>query len=79
MLVIDAMRHLGPDASASSLRDYIENLRGWHGLYGEYDFRSRDQRGIGKNAVVIDQWDAAKSEFIARSLPGGQPLSRKGL
>ena len=79
MIVIDALRHLGPDASAASLRDYIENLHGWHGLYGEYDFRTKDQRGIGPNAIVIDRWDAAKSEFIAASLPGGQPLGRKRL
>ena len=71
LIVVDALQHLGTEATAQQVRDYILNLHGWSGINGVYDFRDGEQRGIGINAVVIDRWDPANGRFIAVSKPGG--------
>jgi branched-chain amino acid transport system substrate-binding protein len=73
LVVVDALRHLGPAATSTQIRDYIMNLHGWAGTQGMYDFGDREQRGIGLNAVVVDRWDVASDDFIAVSRPGGYP------
>lgn len=64
MLVVDALRKLGPDATAEQVHAYLENLRGWTGVEGTYDFTNHDQRGIGEKAVAIFRWDQAKKDFV---------------
>lgn len=71
MLVVDALRALGPTATADQVRDWMENLHGWVGINGLYDFRDGSQRGIGQNALMLYRWDPAKSDFIVMSRPGG--------
>lgn len=71
MIVVDALRKLGPDATAAQIRGYIEGLRGWTGVEGRYDFTSHDQRGIGESAAAIFRWDAAKKDFVM--VPLGAP------
>lgn len=71
MIVVDAMQHLGPDATAQQTRDYILNLHSWSGINGVYDFRDGEQRGIGLTSIVIDKWDPDRTRFIAVSKPGG--------
>jgi branched-chain amino acid transport system substrate-binding protein len=73
MLIVTALRDLGPDASANQLHDYFEHLHGWAGINGIYDFRDGEQRGIGIESVVIDQWMPKADDFIAVSHPGGLP------
>jgi branched-chain amino acid transport system substrate-binding protein len=73
MIVVDALRHLGPQASPRRLRDYIANLHGWAGIDGIYDFRTGDQRGLGENAALLYTWDPSKKEFIAATKQGGRP------
>ncbi len=63
MLVVDALRHLGGDATATQLRDYIAGLREWWGVSGVYDFRAKPQRGLGAGAAIVDHWDAATGEM----------------
>jgi branched-chain amino acid transport system substrate-binding protein len=70
-IVVDAYRHIGPDATADQLRDYIDNLHGWAGTSGIYDFGDTEQRGLTINALVIDRWDPATSDFVPASKPGG--------
>jgi branched-chain amino acid transport system substrate-binding protein len=72
-IVIDAYRALGPDATAAQLQSYIQQLHGWVGITGVYDFRDGSQRGVGIGAGVIAQWDAAKGDFVAASALGGRP------
>ena len=74
MVVVDAFRKLGTDASAAQLRTYLLNLKGWVGVNGPYDFHAFPQRGIGTSAVTIARWDAAKDAWINVSRPGGVPL-----
>jgi branched-chain amino acid transport system substrate-binding protein len=74
MIVIDALRKLGPNATADQLHTYIENLHGYTGITGTYDFRDGSQRGIGVDATMIMAWDPAKLDFVTVSKPGGNPL-----
>jgi branched-chain amino acid transport system substrate-binding protein len=71
MIVISALRTLGPAATATQIRDYILHLRGWTGVDGTYDFSSGNQRGIGEDAAAVARWDAAKKTWTRVSRPGG--------
>lgn len=71
LIVVDAFRKLGLDASASQLRSFISGLHGWVGINGVYDFRAGTQRGVAQNGVVIICWDPAHKTFVAASRPGG--------
>jgi len=71
MIVVNALRKLGPDASADQIRSYILGLHGWSGVEGVYDFGDREQRGVGQNALFIATWDPGKKDWIALSRPGG--------
>ena len=70
-IVVDAYRHIGPDATADQLRDYIDNLHGWAGTSGVYDFGDPEQRGLTISALVVDRWDPATNDFVPASKPGG--------
>jgi branched-chain amino acid transport system substrate-binding protein len=71
MIVVNALRHFGPDATADQVRSYILGLHGWSGVEGVYDFGDREQRGVGQNALFIATWNPAKKDWIALSRPGG--------
>lgn len=71
MIVISALRSLGPSATAQQLRDHILNLHGWTGVNGIYDFSDGMQRGVTVRAIVIDRWDKTKNAFVPVSRPGG--------
>jgi branched-chain amino acid transport system substrate-binding protein len=71
MIVVSALRKLGTNATATQIRDYIANLRGWAGVDGVYDFRAFPGRGIGENAAEMVRWDPSKDNWVRASLPGG--------
>lgn len=73
MVAMEAVRRLGVHATALQIRDYIENLHGWLGINGAYDFGDAEHRGIGTESVVIFRWDPAHEDFVAASRPGGTP------
>lgn len=73
-IVVDALRHVGPNASAVQVHDYIENLHGFAGIAGMYDFRTGDQHGLGDDATIVVQWDPLKMAFNPASGRGGTPL-----
>jgi branched-chain amino acid transport system substrate-binding protein len=73
-IVVDALRKYGPNATARQIRDYIENLHGWIGINGEYDFRDGSQRGLGEKNLIVMRWDPARNVFSGVSRPGGTPL-----
>jgi len=74
LIVIDALRKLGPTATPLQIRDYVANLHGWSGISGTYDFRAVPQRGIDINQVMIVRWDPGKDTWVGVSKPGGIPL-----
>jgi hypothetical protein len=71
MIVIDAYRHIGPDATADQLKTFVDNLHGYAGTSGIYDFSDPEQRGLTISALVIDKWDPVKQDFVPASGPGG--------
>lgn len=71
MIIIAALRHLGPDATADQIRNYIAHLHGWVGIDGVYDFGSGDQRGVTDSASAIARWDEAKGAWVRVSKPRG--------
>ena len=74
MLVVDALRKLGPDATAAQLRERIAETKNWVGVLGRYDFTAIPQRGIGAGSVIMIRWDGAKGTWYGVSKPGGAPL-----
>jgi branched-chain amino acid transport system substrate-binding protein len=70
-LLVDALRKLGPGATAEQLHVYIEGLHSWAGIDGIYDFRDQSQRGIGQNAMVVYHWDAPSGTFTVASRAAG--------
>jgi branched-chain amino acid transport system substrate-binding protein len=74
MIVVDALRRVGPDATPAKIRDAVAHLKNYSGVYGMYDFTAVPQRGISaKNAVMV-RWNAAQSSFEAVSQAGGEEL-----
>jgi branched-chain amino acid transport system substrate-binding protein len=74
LIVVDALRHLGTDATPDAIRAYIEGLHGWAGINGLYDFRDGSQRGLAENTAIIIRWNASNATFAGMSKPGGAPL-----
>jgi branched-chain amino acid transport system substrate-binding protein len=72
--VVKGLRHLGADATAGQLRDYIEQLHGFSGVNGVLDYRGGSQRGFPTDAVVMVQWNPGKETFIPVSRAGGFAL-----
>ena len=77
MIVVDALRKLGPDATAAELRTYLLSLHGYAGVNGPYDFSRFAQRGLGENSALIVRWDTPRGEAVAVSRFGGEPLPVK--
>lgn len=69
MIVVEALRNLGADASSQQIRDYIEQVRGFAGVAGLYDFRAFEHRGLGPNATVAYRWDPARRDFVVVPQP----------
>ncbi len=64
LIVIDALRHTGLNATAAQIHDYIEQLHGFAGIDGIYDFRDGNNRGVGASVSTMLEWDAAKERFV---------------
>jgi len=75
MLVVSALRKLGPDATAEQLRDYLVNLQGFAGINGIYDFKKTPQRGLDENSVDVTRWNPVEKRWDVVSGPRGIPFS----
>jgi branched-chain amino acid transport system substrate-binding protein len=72
LLVISALRAIGPNATAEQIRDYLEGVHGWVGIDGVYDFRDGLQRGVNTvNSVAVYRYDNVANDYIPLSRPGG--------
>jgi branched-chain amino acid transport system substrate-binding protein len=74
LIVVDALRTLGPNVTAVQLRDYLQNLKGFAAIDGVHDFGASPQRGLDLSHVVVTHWDPAKGTWVPLSKPGGEPL-----
>jgi branched-chain amino acid transport system substrate-binding protein len=74
LIVLDAYRAIGPDATALQIKNFIESLHGFTGIAGTYDFRDGSQRGLTVNNAMIVRWDSARGTWSSVSALGGLPL-----
>jgi branched-chain amino acid transport system substrate-binding protein len=72
LIVVDALRKYGPDATAAQIHDYIATLH-WIGANGEYDFTAVGQRGLNTRLSVMMRYDAVRDAFVPASRLGGTP------
>jgi branched-chain amino acid transport system substrate-binding protein len=72
MIVVNALRANGTTASPEKIHTWLENLHGWSGISGTYDFRDGSQRGLTQADVVVLRWDHPSFKWIAVSKPGGE-------
>ncbi len=73
-LVIDALKKLGPNATAAQVREYLSKLKGYAGVDGIYDFERTAQRGLEVENAVVTRWTPDKKRWIPVSQPAGAPL-----
>lgn len=71
LMLVDALRKFGPNATSAQVHDYIEDLHDFVGIAGPYDFRGGNQRGLSSENIVVMRWDTAKSDWVPVSNAGG--------
>ena len=78
LILVSALRKLGPDASAKDIKQYLAKLTSFTGIIGKYDFVTPsvapDNRGIGTDSVLISRWDPSRKRWLGVSGPGGRSL-----
>lgn len=73
-IVISAYRTLGFDATPAQVRSYIDGLRNWPGIYGDFNFATSPGRGAQGQWVMMVRFDPGADSFVPVSQPGGAPL-----
>jgi hypothetical protein len=73
MIMIDALRALGTDATPEQLRNWLDNLHDYPGISGIYDFR-KDPHGITIDDMIMMRWDTQKQVWVKASKFGAWPL-----
>jgi branched-chain amino acid transport system substrate-binding protein len=76
LIVVAALRALGPSSSAAQIRDYIANLSDFAGVNGIYDFRSHPGRGLGRDSATLVRYDPEGKSWVWLAQPGGAPLGQ---
>jgi branched-chain amino acid transport system substrate-binding protein len=71
LIVLAMYQHLGFSPTVAQVKGYLDNLHGWVGINGPYDFRKGDRRGLSQDAVIISRWDPDKADFVSVSTRGG--------
>ncbi|HEV3178310.1 MAG TPA: hypothetical protein VGZ72_20110, partial [Stellaceae bacterium] len=75
LIVVAALRKLGPEATSDQLRQYLAGLTGFAGVDGIYDFQAYPERGLGPDSSAIVRYDAEGKRWVWLSKPGGEPLA----
>ena len=76
LIVVQALRALGPQATAAQVKAYIAGLKGFGGINGVYDFTALPQRGLDEQDAVVTRWNAARKSWDVVSRPTGVPLAK---
>jgi branched-chain amino acid transport system substrate-binding protein len=74
LIVIDALKALGPGATAAQVRDHIANLTDFAGIDGIYNFKENPERGLGADSAIVVRYDAPTKAWVWLTEPGGKPL-----
>jgi branched-chain amino acid transport system substrate-binding protein len=75
LIVVAALRALGPGATAEQLRSYIANLTDFAGVDGIYNFKANPERGLGPDSATVVRYDANTTAWVWLTKPGGTPLN----
>jgi branched-chain amino acid transport system substrate-binding protein len=73
LLVVEGLRKLKPDATATNLRAHLSTRRGFAGINGTYDFKAVPNRGLSESNVVVTRWDSSAGTWKIVSAPLGIP------
>lgn len=73
MLVVAALRDVGPDATPEALRERLARTHGFAGVNGLYDMRRLPQRGLDVDSVVVTRWNPQDGAWQVVSRPRGVP------
>ncbi len=74
-ILTHALETLGPDAAAPQIRDFIDQLSGFGGMNGMYDFTKSANRGLDVNDAVVTRWSPEAKTWQVVSKPTGVPLN----
>ncbi len=74
LIVVQALRRLGPQVTAQQLRQYIADLTDFAGVDGIYDFKANPERGLGPASSTVVRYDPQAKAWVWLSEPGGTPL-----
>jgi branched-chain amino acid transport system substrate-binding protein len=73
LLVVTALRALGPNASGERIRNYLNGISNFAGASGRYNFKTNPQRGLDISQMFVARWDGPQNNWVAVSKPGGDP------
>lgn len=76
MMTLSALQKLGPDATATQVRDYIGSQSGLAGINGLYEFKAVPQRGLDYRNALVTRWSADEKKWIVVSGPAGAAPTR---
>jgi branched-chain amino acid transport system substrate-binding protein len=74
LIVVAALRAVGPDANTDQVRQYIANLTDFAGIDGIYDFKANPERGLGGDSAIVVRYDGTSKSWVWLTQPGGAPL-----
>lgn len=74
LIVVAALRALGPEASAAQVRRYIADLNDFAGVDGIYNFKANPERGLGPDSSIVVRYDGKTKAWVWLTEPGGVPL-----
>lgn len=74
LLIVNALRKLGPSATAEQIRAHLAGLKGYAGINGIYDFERVPQRGLDDSNVVVTRWSQSAQTWEIVSKPRGEPF-----
>jgi len=76
MIVVAALRKLGPGTTGKEVHDYLEHLDHFAGLDGIFNFEKVPQRGLDVSDAVVTRWDGEAERWDVMSKPGGAPIGQ---
>lgn len=76
-LLLTAYRHLGLDATASAIHQFLESQSNYVGIMGRYDFTSGNQRGLTPQDEYVYEWSPGQNTWLVVSGPGGSLRSTR--
>jgi branched-chain amino acid transport system substrate-binding protein len=77
IIVIEALRKLGTKATAAQLREHINGITDYAGIWGIYNYKADPQRGLDAANAIVSRWAPQEKRFVWASEPGGNPLPER--